>query len=395
VRIVNEGSILIVGGGIGGLATALSIAKTGRSVCVLEQASEFAEFGAGLQLAPNAMAVLDQLGVLEAVYDKAVFPRSMVLMDAMSGEQLSSLDLGEVFRRWYGYPYIVTHRSDLLDALLHACRANHLITLLNNKEVISVEDLGGQVQVGCSDGSVYKAEAVIGADGLWSSVRKMFSDDKPVASHFVAYRGTIPTSEITQANMDDVVCWIGPHLHLVQYPVRRKELYNQVVVFKSFRYRENSDDWGTTAELDQRFSACCSSVRNAVNFIQRQHRWPLYDREPIDNWTKGLITLLGDSAHPMLQYVAQGACQALEDAVCLGEELQLQGNDIRKAFLTYQQERIPRTAEIQRRARMFGDILHTDDKTAILLRNALLTQRRSDDYSVVNWMYAKFAAIKL
>lgn len=384
---MNEVPFLIVGGGIGGLAAALSVAGTGKPVCVLERASEFTEVGAGLQLAPNALAVLDKLGALDAVLKNAVFPRRLVLLDAVSGQELSALDLGNSFRERYGYPYIVTHRSDLLDALLEVCRANELITLLNDKETVSFENLGKQAKVTCSDGSIYLSEAVVGADGLWSKSRRLFSDDQPVCAQFVAYRGTIPISEIASANLDDVVCWIGPNLHLVQYPVRRKELYNQVVVFKSSRYREDSDDWGTTEELDEHFSVCCSSVLHAVSFIQRQRRWPLYDREPIDNWTSGRITLLGDAAHPMLQYLAQGACQALEDAVCLAEKLSLHGTDVEQAFLDYQQERIPRTAQVQKRARKFGDILHTGDEVATLLRNTLLEQRGPEDYNIVDWLY--------
>lgn len=382
---------LVIGGGIGGLAAALSIAGTGRKVHVLEQAPEFAEVGAGLQLAPNALAVLDKLGVLEVVKEKAVAPRRLVLMDAITGKEMTALDLGDAFLRRFGFPYIVTHRSDLLDALLAACRAHDLITLMNNKEVLSVQDLGNHVQASCKDGSVYTADAVIGADGLWSQTRKLFVEDKAICSHYVAYRGTIPISEIPQANLDDVVCWIGPSLHLVQYPVRRKELYNQVVVFKSFQYKEDSDDWGTTAELDERFSVCCPSVLNAVSFIHRQRRWPLYDRQPIQTWTEGRVALLGDSGHPMLQYLAQGACQALEDAYVIGEKLAEQGNDIQQAFRAYQQERAPRAAKVQQTARVFGDILHTEDNIAIVLRNALLSQRKADDYSVVDWLYGQFA----
>ncbi|ALS25428.1 FAD-dependent monooxygenase [Paenibacillus naphthalenovorans] len=381
---------LIVGGGIGGLATALGVTQTGRSVHVLEQAPEFGEIGAGIQLAPNATAVLDKLGVLDAISEYAVFPKRLVLMDAFTGKELSALSLGEAFLERYGYPYIVLHRSDLHKALLDACRANDQITLVNNQVVQSAENVGEKVRVTCSDGTTYLSGAVIGADGLWSNTRKLFSPDKPVCSQYVAYRGAIPMSEITpSADLDDVIMWIGPNLHLVQYPVRRKELYNQVVVFKSFRYKEDSDDWGTPEELDEHFGTCCEPVRHAVTFIQRQRRWPMYDREPIGNWTAGRITLLGDAAHPMLQYLAQGGCQALEDVACLTESLRKYGNDTEKAFLAYQEERIPRTAEVQRSARLWGEFLHTGDAMAILLRNRILAGRSADDFSVSDWLYGR------
>ncbi|MBP1154072.1 MULTISPECIES: FAD-dependent monooxygenase [unclassified Paenibacillus] len=381
---------LIVGGGIGGLATALGVAKTGRSVQVLESAPEFAEIGAGIQLAPNATAVLDQLGVLDAISEFAVFPKRLVLMDAVTGKELSALDLGESFRERYGHPYIVLHRSDLHKALLDACIADDRITLLNNKTVKTAENMGDKAQVTCTDGTSYLSDAVIGADGLWSSTRQLFSQDKAICSQYVAYRGAIPMSEITpSADLDDVIMWIGPNLHLVQYPVRRKELYNQVVVFKSFRYKEDSDDWGTPEELDEHFGKCCEPVRHAVTFIQRQRRWPMYDREPIDNWTSGRITLLGDAAHPMLQYLAQGGCQALEDAACLTKQLSLHGNDTEKAFLAYQEDRIPRTAKVQRSARLWGEFLHTEDSMATFLRNMMLAQRGPQNFETSDWLYGR------
>ncbi len=378
----------IIGGGIGGLAAALGVARSGREVTVLEQAPEFSEVGAGLQLGPNALAVLDQLRVLDKVKEKAFFPRRLVLLDAITGQELSALDLGAAFQARYGYPYMVTHRSDLLDALLEACRADTRITLLNNQEVVDVQKSEKQVHIVCANGVTHVANALIGADGLKSRTRKLFSQDEIICSEYVAYRGTIPVSEIARhAYFDDVVCWIGPHMHLVQYPIRRKELYNQVAVFKSYQYREDSDDWGTKEELDRRFSACCNTVKDALQFIQRGRRWPLYDRLPIDNWTADNVTLLGDAAHPMLQFLAQGACQALEDALTLSELLSAHGSDINQVFMEYQRERTCRTARVQRSARTFGDILHTEDPTAILLRNTILKQRKSDDFSIVDWLY--------
>lgn len=388
-----EVPFLIIGGGIGGLATALAVAKNGQSVCVIEQAAEFSEIGAGLQLGPNAIAMLDKFGLLDAISEYAVYPQRLVIKDAMSGQELTALNLGAAFRERFGYPYVVMHRSDLHKVLLDACQKQPSIKLETNRTVVSAENLGDQAKVTCRDGSVYLAKAVIGADGLWSKTRKLLVDDEPICSEYVAYRGTIPISEIsTHAGLDDVIAWIGPELHLVQYPVRRKELYNQVVVFRSHHYSkevENTDTWGTTEEMDERFQGCCPAVRNAVSYIQRHRRWPLYDRNPIDSWTTGRITLLGDAAHPMLQYLAQGACQAMEDAVCLGEKLRNHGADIEHAFSEYQQERIARTSKVQRNARKFGDMLHTKDDLTILLRNKLFSQRRDDDFQVVDWLYGQ------
>ena len=379
---------LVVGGGIGGLATALALSRKGFPVHLIERASEFGEIGAGIQIAPNGSRMLDDLGVLGKIRAYAVYPQRLILVDALSGEILTALDYGEKFQRAYTYPYLVMHRSDLLTILLDACRQSDIITLETNREVVAVADLGDGALVTCAGGSTYACAALIGADGLRSVVRKHVLDDgEPVCVEFVAYRGAIPMEEVIEsAGLDTIRYWIGPNLHLIQYPLRRGELYNQVAVFKSNCYRADSDDWGTEDELEEHFARTDESVKKALARVKRDRRWPLYDRPPTDNWTCHHITLLGDSAHPMLQHIAQGACQALEDAVCLADMLASYQGDVSKAFLAYQSVRIPRTARVQRSARLFGDIIHSDGLTA-LLRNALLSGRAPDDLTYTDWFY--------
>ena len=381
--------VLVIGGGIGGLATAQALALQGYAVHVLEQASEFGEVGAGLQLGPNAFRALDRLGVLERVKADAVFPRQMVMLDATSGERITALDLGDGFRARYGQPYAVMHRSDLHGALLDACRTNPHISLETSRQVITIEDLGDAARVICADGSRYEADLLIGADGLHSQVRRFLGDSAPpVCSHYVAYRGTVPMADMTEhAGVDNLVVWVGPELHLVQYPVRRGELYNQVAVFRSHRYQPGSDDWGTVEELDERFAPSCEPVRSAIQSIGRGRRWPLYDRPPLASWVRNRVVLLGDAAHPMLQYLAQGACQALEDAIVLAERL-AGTQDIGAALNAYDGVRRPRTARVQLSARFFGEVCHVGGFGAVL-RNALLRQRSATDYSLTDWIYAR------
>ncbi|HJT56860.1 MAG TPA: FAD-dependent oxidoreductase [Ktedonobacteraceae bacterium] len=381
--------ILIVGGGIGGLTTALALSRKGFPVHLIEKAHEFGEIGAGIQIAPNGSRMLDAIGILGQLHTYAVYPRRLILVDALSGETLTALDYGEAFQRAYTYPYLVMHRNDLLTLLLHACQESDTITLETNREVITVEDLGDGARVICADGTTYECNALIAADGLWSTVRQyVLGDGDPVCVEFVAYRGAIPMEEVIEtAGLDTIRYWIGPNLHLIQYPLRRGELYNQVAVFKSERYRADSDDWGTEDELEQHFAKTHESVQRALTRVKRDRRWPLYDRPPTDNWTRHHITLLGDAAHPMLQHIAQGACQAIEDAVYLADAMSSQQGDVKSAFRLYQQERIPRTARVQRSARLFGDIIHSDGLTA-LLRNVLFSQRTPDDLTYTDWFYA-------
>lgn len=380
--------LLVVGGGIGGLATALAASNAGRPVHLIEKAREFAEIGAGIQLAPNALRMLDRLGILPEIRKHAIFPTRLVLMDAISGDHIMSFDVGRKFVDHFGYPYIVIHRADLLDVELEACRAAKHVMLENDKEAVHVEDLGDRARVTCADESIYEADAVVGADGLKSQIRKAIHDDgEPICSEQVAYRGTIPIDEApTHVELDHMTIWVGPNLHFVTYVVRHGELLNLVAVFKSRMYRPGRDDWGLVDELDEHFGTTCQQVRDGIAKIGRHRRWPMFDRLPIPNWTRNRITLLGDAAHPMLQYAAQGACQALEDAVCLGDSLHRRPDDPMRAFLDYQGLRLERTARVQNTARFLNDLFHVDG-TARTERNALLRQRAADNFDVIEWLY--------
>jgi len=394
----TEVPILIVGGGIGGMTAALALARAGFTAHIVERSPEFGEIGAGIQLAPNALRVLDGLGVLPELAGLAVRPRHLVLMQADTGRHLTTVDFGEPFERRYGYPYTVMHRGDLLTVLHRACQAEDRITLEASRDVTGLSDDGGTARVRFADGGGYECGAVVGADGLWSAARALISADRPVCQEFVAYRGALPARDVSipagghgvPAGLDDEIIWIGPGKHLVQYPIRRGELYNQVAVFRSLTYSpeaELTSGWGTPAELDQAFAACCGPVRAGVALISRDRRWVMYDREPLDNWTTGRITLLGDAAHPMVQYLAQGACQAIEDADCLARQFTACDGDVVKAFAAYQAERIPRTATIQRSARVWGQIWHDDGPVIPLLRDRILTRRGPDDYTDLDWLY--------
>ena len=392
---INEtNELVIVGGGIGGLSAALGAAEAGQKSIVLEQAPQFGEVGAGLQLGPNGMAVLDRFGLMDEISKLSVFPKRLVLKDVYTGKELVSLELGEEFKQRYGAPYAVMHRSDLHRVLLEACEANPLITLKTNQKIDKVEEKDGQVVVTNANGGITTGKAAVGADGIWSKTRPNVAQDDVVPSGYVAYRGTLPIQELTDdLDLDDVIMWIGPNLHLVQYPVRRKELYNQVVVFKSYDYEPGSPnwrEWGTPEELERRFAGSHPLVQNALTFINRQFRWPMADRNPIENWTQGNITLLGDAAHPMLQYLAQGGVQALEDASYLADMLIEHGDNFAKAFQEYQQERQPRSARVQTTARQWGEILHAEEPTAILLRNTIFESRTHQDYQITDWLYGGY-----
>lgn len=387
--------VVVVGGGIGGLTSALALASQGRSVRVLERAPEFAEIGAGLQLAPNATRILDRLGVMDEVVARGVLPARLLLRDALDGSELTHLRLDEDFRRRYGGPYVVLHRSDLLDVLVAACAAAG-VALETGRLTVDVTTAADAAEVVCEDGSVHRAGAVVGADGLRSALRERLSDDQPVSSGYVAYRGAVPFEQAA-AKVDpaDVTAFIGPGLHLVQYALRAGEMVNTVAVFRSPGYQADptAPDWGGPEELDAVFAGVCEPVRHALSLLWRDRHWQMYDREPLPEWVHGRLVLLGDAAHPMLQYLAQGACQAIEDADVLARALgPASGDQVPQALADYAEARRQHTARVQRTARTWGEIWHVDG-LARLLRNELLTVLDPAGHGrYVDWLYGPPAA---
>jgi 2-polyprenyl-6-methoxyphenol hydroxylase-like FAD-dependent oxidoreductase len=366
--------ILIAGGGIGGFAAALALARKGRSVHLLEQAATFGEVGAGIQLGPNVFKMFEVLGVTEAIKDVAVFPQALIMRDAISGDQIVRIEVGsEKFRKRFSFPYGVIYRPDLHNTLIDACEAEPLVRTSVNQKVSGFEDAGDRVRVFTEDGTTHEGAALIGADGLWSAVRKqLVGDGKPRVSGHIAYRAVLPTGEVPDhIRQDNVVLWAGPKTHLVHYPLHRGEIYNLVVVFHSDRYEEGWDTYGDPDELRERFAGEHEDVQTMLGKVESWRMWVLCDREPIRDWSRGRVTLLGDAAHPMLQYLAQGACMAIEDGVCLATRVAANGDDYATAFAEYQSLRYLRTARVQLTARFYGDIYHAAGATADL-RNTLL-----------------------
>jgi salicylate hydroxylase len=387
---------LVVGGGIGGLATALAIARGGGKVHLLERNDDFTEIGAGLQFGPNASRALDRLGVLSDAMPMAVRPERAVFMDAIKGTPLTVLQFGQAFERRYGYPYLVLHRHDLLEILLKHCRENELITLETQRNVVDSTVESDRAEVICEDGSRYVARSLIAADGLYSVLRHHVVADEPECSGYAAYRGTIPISSAGDSAGNEVLLWIGPNMHLMQYPVRRSELYNQVAVFKSSRYlagHQDKGDWGGPDELDAAFSTACPPVRDAVAQIGRARFWAMYDRSPIPKWSRDALLLIGDAAHPMLQYLGQGACQALEDAVEIGKQLvppgSADGAGTAAAYRRFEDARIGRASRCQTIARPWGELWHTEDPLLTTVRNHLFAKRAPDDYRELDWLYGE------
>lgn len=385
----SQAPVLIAGGGIGGCAAALALAQKGIASHVFEKAPEFGEVGAGIQLGPNVFRAFDGLGLTDAVKRVVAHPEHLVMRDGPSGEVVTSMSVGSRFQERFGQPYAVVYRPDLLGVLVEACRAHPLVTLSTNQSVDRYQEAAGGVQLHLASGDVVVGHALIGADGLWSKVRsQMRGESKPRISGHIAYRAVLPTSQVPEElRFNDMVLWAGPRFHLVQYPLRRGELYNLVAVFHSDRYEEGWNAYGDPEELNLRFAEACPQVKTLLGRIETWRMWVLCDREPIDHWSEGHVALLGDAAHPMLQYMAQGACMAVEDAVCLAGEMARAGDDVPGALTRYWQRRYLRTARVQLTARLYGEVYHARGATREL-RNQVLQQRtEAQGYESLAWLY--------
>jgi 3-hydroxybenzoate 6-monooxygenase len=385
----GEEAFAVVGGGIGGLTSALALARCGFRARVFEQAPEFAEIGAGIQLGPNMLRALDDLGLREAVLADAWFPTALAIRDALDGSEITRMPVEHAFRARFGQPYALTHRADLLDVLIDGCRREPAIELHAGCRVDALRQYDRGVVLGLADGSSYSAPGVIGADGLWSRVRELvIGDGAPRPVGHIAYRGVLRGDDVPpELWSPDMTVWLGPRTHLVHYPLRRGELYNLVAVFHSDRYTEGYDEAGSVDELWRHFGGEHESVRRLLERIDAWRYWVLCDREPRRGWTSGRVTLLGDAAHPMLQYVAQGAAMAVEDALCLAGELERAEGDPELAFPRYEARRVLRTGRAQIMARVYGDVFHAAD-VARELRNQWLGGRTPEQgLESMAWLY--------
>lgn len=394
---VQKTSILISGGGIGGLAAALVLAQDGHPVTVLEQASSFGEIGAGIQLGPNIFRMFDYLGLTEAINRVAFFPPGLGMNDVRTGEKVVRVPLGDIARATYGFPYGVIYRADLHQVFLDACRAQSQVTLRTDARVESFTQTPDAVNVQLASGETLQAAALIGADGMWSRIREaVVGDGKPRVSGHIAYRAVLKREEVpAHLWSDDVTLWGGEKTHLVHYPLRRGELFNLVAVFHSTRYDEGWNTFGDTAELNERFALACPQVRELLGKIETWKMWVLCDREPVKNWTDRRVTLLGDAAHPMLQYLAQGAGQAIEDAVVLREALRFTRDNVLEAFQKYHQARYLRTGRVQLTARFYGDIYHAAGVQRELRNQMFQSGTESAGFAGLKWMYDGIEPSKL
>ncbi|MBU3738250.1 MAG: 3-hydroxybenzoate 6-monooxygenase [Rhodoferax sp.] len=382
--------VIVAGGGIGGLAAALSLARQGFQVTVLEQAPEIGEIGAGIQLGPNAFHAFDALGVGDKTRGRAVYTDYMVMHDALDETQVGRIETGEAFRQRFGNPYAVIHRVDIHGALLEGAVETGRVEFFTNTRIVSVEqDRAGQTVTAIDqNGKRWTGQALIGAEGGKSVVRAQYVNDPPRVTGHVVYRAVVDKADFPDdLKWNAASLWAGPKCHLVHYPLRGGEQYNVVVTFHS----RQQEQWGVTdgskEEVESYFQGICPKARQLIELPKSWRRWATADREPIDTWVFGRATILGDAAHPTTQYMAQGACMALEDAVTLGEALRVSGKDWDLALPLYARNRITRTGRIVLSGREMGRLYHAAGVER-LIRNSLWRGRTQERfYDAMEWLY--------
>ena len=381
--------ILIVGGGLGGLTAALALAQRGWPVRVLEGAPEFGAIGYGIQFGPNVFHVLDRIGVTEAVLEKADAPPAVLMIDALTGKEVTRVSTGSSFRARFKYPYIIVHRIDLHNVLLEACRREALITLEPDAMVTQFQDHGDRVTVTTEGGRSFEGAALIGADGIRSRTRaQLLADGDPAPNGFIAFRTIVPMGDVAaEVRRDVVALWGGPGFHIVHYPLRHGTLFNIVAVFRRSAHSERGDVAAYRAELEHAYRDAHPTMKALLAMLDLGRRQAVGDRDPIRHWHKERVVLLGDAAHPTLQSLAQGACMAIEDGLCLADCVAAANGDYEAAFRRYENARVVRSARVTLESRHLWDVYHSGGITREVYWQMLGERSEGDVYQCLAWLY--------
>lgn len=385
-----EAPILVAGGGIGGLSTAIALARAGQRVVLVERAAEFQPIGYGIQLGPNALHAFRHLGLLDRVLSFSSMPDVGILSDAINNDSLAELPMAAEMIARFGQPYAVIHRGDLHEVLVDACLAHDLIELRNGFEVADFMDDGAQVSMTSVTGETLTGKALVAADGIWSVIRpKLFPGSAaPFTSRYAAFRCVCPIDRVDpifRRNVVNLRC--ATNAHMIHYPLRNGTLFNLVSVVEVPQPIAMDDQAAVTAHFEQAYDDACDEVRELQKLVDRSRYWAISNVTPLTQWTRGRVGMIGDAAHAMVQAMAQGACQAIEDGIVLAKHFSAAGS-VEQVFAGYEAERRARASYVQYRSLFMWELIHATGGWRDLRRARLETMTRTDVLSHVDWLYS-------
>ena len=386
----RDAPILVAGGGLGGLTTALSLGRKGHHVRVLEQSPTLGAIGYGIQLGPNVFRMFDLLGISEQVKVKSHLVPALLILDALSGDEIIRISTGTAFVERFKHPYVVLHRVDLHDVLLEACRAFPNIELSGSTTLSDYEDVGSGVVVSTAEGAKIEGCALVACDGLNSRVRARIApnDDALISSGFAAHRTIVPRDRVpAHVFREEVILWGGPGFHIVCYPLRDRSLYNIVSVFRTPTHAQRQDPATYKREIQDTYRHAHPDMQVLLGLLDLERRWSISDRDPIPRWSEGRVTLLGDAAHPTLQSLAQGAGMAIEDGVCLAACIEANGANVARAFQAYEAARVTRTARVQLESRALWQMYHCGGIAADVRRATFASRTDADYVRWLSWLF--------
>lgn len=393
----NKLPVIIVGGGIGGVAAALALGRLGLPVQLLEQADQIGAIGYGVQIGPNVMPALERLGVGDAARQAAYLPQEVLLYEMDSGRKLVDIPLRtpQFEERYQGAPYVAIHRVDFHELLLKACGAYANINLNQSTQVVEYRHTTEGCGVATADGRFIEGAAVIAADGLRSRLRlQLHPGDAPRDTGYLAHRTIVPMGQAPASirERQGVTMWTGPGFHVIYYPLRGRSEMNIVVVVRVPPDLDATDNERYLAHIANLTRRAAPEASDVVQLVNLERRWSIIDREPVRRWADGRFTLMGDAAHATLQSLAQGAGMAVEDAAALGDLVQACDYDFAAAFKRFERMRFPRTARVQLESRDLWEIYHCDGARAEV-RSQQLEEKSTDDfYRCLDWLWQGPAA---
>ena len=396
--LTQQHPVVVVGGGIGGVAMALALGRQGHRVQLLEQADQIGAIGYGVQMGPNVMPMLDELGVGAEVRAAAYFPKDIMLYDYLTGQALLHIPLQtpEFAERYQSQPYIAIHRVDMHELLLKACEKHPHISLNQSTTVTGYTQSGDVVSLHTAQGDTIQAAAVVACDGLRSRLRaQMRPDDVPRESGYVAHRSLIPMDQAPSQvqQRQSVTMWAGPGLHVIYYPLRQASLLNIVLVVQLPAHVSSTQDQGYMDYLQHLLAQAQPEPQQVAKLVHLDRRWAIADREPMRHWHDGRVCLLGDAAHATLQSLAQGAGMAIEDVVCLSGLMAQHGTDVSSAFKDFERARFLRTARVQWVSRHLWEDYHCQGVQA-QVRSEIYSQRDvADHYRCLDWLWTPQALV--